>query len=177
MAYTPVPTVNSGDLWTAANHNLYIKDNITALYDMMRAYPVSAKRNAVQSIPSGTVTKLQFDTEVFDPDSCFTTGADAKYTAPVAGYYCVAGELEFSSGAGWDSGEFAGFYIYKNNSSLMTLAGEYQQATHSNAIAIRGTVFVQLAASDYLDFRCSQTAGTRNATSEIYIWRVQSVLA
>lgn len=30
MAYTPVPTVSTGDLWTAADHNTYIKDNFAA---------------------------------------------------------------------------------------------------------------------------------------------------
>jgi hypothetical protein len=30
MAYTTVPTVASGDLWTAANHNTYIRDNFAA---------------------------------------------------------------------------------------------------------------------------------------------------
>ena len=30
MAYTPVPTVATGDLWTAANHNAYIRDNFAA---------------------------------------------------------------------------------------------------------------------------------------------------
>jgi hypothetical protein len=30
MAYTVVPTVATGDLWTAANHNTYIRDNFAA---------------------------------------------------------------------------------------------------------------------------------------------------
>ena len=30
MAYNPVPTVTTGDLWTAANHNTYIRDNFAA---------------------------------------------------------------------------------------------------------------------------------------------------
>ena len=30
MAYTPVPTKNTGDLWSAADHNTYIKDNFAA---------------------------------------------------------------------------------------------------------------------------------------------------
>jgi hypothetical protein len=29
MAYTAVPTVATGDTWTAANHNLYLKDNVS----------------------------------------------------------------------------------------------------------------------------------------------------
>lgn len=30
MAYSPVPTVVTGDLWTASNHNTYIRDNFAA---------------------------------------------------------------------------------------------------------------------------------------------------
>jgi len=30
MAYSPVPTVATGDLWTASNHNTYIRDNFAA---------------------------------------------------------------------------------------------------------------------------------------------------
>ncbi len=30
MAYAPVPTVSVGQLWTAANHNAYIRDNFAA---------------------------------------------------------------------------------------------------------------------------------------------------
>jgi len=30
MAYSPLPTVNTGDPWTAANHNTYIRDNFAA---------------------------------------------------------------------------------------------------------------------------------------------------
>lgn len=30
MSYTPVPTVNTGDLWSASQHNTYIKENFAA---------------------------------------------------------------------------------------------------------------------------------------------------
>ncbi len=30
MSYNPVPTVATGDLWTASNHNTYIRDNFAA---------------------------------------------------------------------------------------------------------------------------------------------------
>jgi hypothetical protein len=32
MAFTSVPTVATGDVWSAANHNQYIKDNFAALW-------------------------------------------------------------------------------------------------------------------------------------------------
>lgn len=31
MTYLPIPTVATGDMWTAANHNTYLKDNLAAL--------------------------------------------------------------------------------------------------------------------------------------------------
>lgn len=31
MSYTVVPTVSTGDVWTASNHNLYIRDNFRAV--------------------------------------------------------------------------------------------------------------------------------------------------
>jgi len=30
MGYTPLPTLATGDIWTAANHNTYIRDNFAA---------------------------------------------------------------------------------------------------------------------------------------------------
>ena len=32
MAYSVVPLVATGDLWTAANHNTYVRDNMTAIF-------------------------------------------------------------------------------------------------------------------------------------------------
>lgn len=31
MSYTAVPTVSTGDVWTASNHNVYIRDNFRAV--------------------------------------------------------------------------------------------------------------------------------------------------
>lgn len=51
MAYSAVPTVATGDLWTAANHNQYIKDNFTALYSRTVSFFVQA--NISNSITPG----------------------------------------------------------------------------------------------------------------------------
>jgi hypothetical protein len=37
MAYTPLPTVVLGDLWTAANHNTFIRDNFSELWKIQAA--------------------------------------------------------------------------------------------------------------------------------------------
>ena len=40
MGYSIVPTVATGDLWTAANHNTYIKDNFAAHQQMLDGIPL-----------------------------------------------------------------------------------------------------------------------------------------
>lgn len=72
MAYSAVPTVATGDLWTAANHNTYIRDNFsagvphifTAKGDMVAAGgSQDAKKVAVGSVG-----------QVLTPDSGETAG-------------------------------------------------------------------------------------------------------
>lgn len=37
MSYIPVPPVNSGDIWSASQHNTYIRDNMSALWPYVNA--------------------------------------------------------------------------------------------------------------------------------------------
>jgi hypothetical protein len=46
MAYSVVPTVATGDLWTAANHNTYIRDNLSALWPYTTAGDLSYASSA-----------------------------------------------------------------------------------------------------------------------------------
>ena len=56
MAYSTVPTVATGDSWSAAQHNTYIRDNFTALWPYTTAgdivYATSA--TAIDRLPIGT---------------------------------------------------------------------------------------------------------------------------
>ena len=52
MSYTPVPTVVTGDLWTAANHNTYVKDNLAALW------PYSAAGDLAVASSASTLARL-----------------------------------------------------------------------------------------------------------------------
>lgn len=49
MAYTAVPTVNTSDSWTAADHNTYIKDNLAYLKTAADTHVIT-----LQVIPFGT---------------------------------------------------------------------------------------------------------------------------
>lgn len=51
-------------------------------------------RNSDQSIPTGTDTIIAFSTDTYDDDNITTTGASAKITPAVEGYYLVIAQTE-----------------------------------------------------------------------------------
>ena len=57
MGYTAVPTVTTGDIWTAANHNKYLKDNFEAgvpgIFDAKGDMIVATGANAGQKLSVG----------------------------------------------------------------------------------------------------------------------------
>ena len=55
MAYTTVPYVNSGNSWSAAQHNTYIKDNFSALWPFTAAgdIAITTASNDMQKIAIG----------------------------------------------------------------------------------------------------------------------------
>lgn len=59
MGYSVVPTVATGDLWTAANHNTYIKDNFAAGVPAL----FSAAGDLVYGSSPGIATRLAIGTE------------------------------------------------------------------------------------------------------------------
>lgn len=58
MAYTPVPVVATGDLWSAADHNTYIRDNFAAgvpdIFTAKGDLCVASGPNAATVLPIGT---------------------------------------------------------------------------------------------------------------------------
>lgn len=58
MAYNPVPTVATGDLWTASNHNTYIRDNFAAgvpdIFTAAGDLAIASGANAASNLPVGS---------------------------------------------------------------------------------------------------------------------------
>jgi hypothetical protein len=58
MAYNPVPTVATGDLWTASNHNTYIRDNFAAgvpdIFTAAGDLAIASGANAATNLPIGS---------------------------------------------------------------------------------------------------------------------------
>jgi len=54
MSYTPVPIVTTGDLWTASNHNTYIRDN----FNQVTPYIVQAAGDLTYASASNSITRM-----------------------------------------------------------------------------------------------------------------------
>lgn len=95
-------------------------------------YKVHAYLAATQSV-TGTAT-IAFDTETFDPNNNFTTGAGANYTAPVTGYYLATVNVGFVAGNN-NVNHTVAFTV--NNVAIPGY-----QATTSGANAAAGRIFL-----------------------------------
>lgn len=97
--YTPVPTVNTGDLWTAANHNTYMRDNFAAgVPDIFTAagqivYATGADAAAALAI-STAYRKLAINAGATAPEWTPRTVLE-KYATPItisSGVATIAGQ-------------------------------------------------------------------------------------
>jgi hypothetical protein len=101
-----------------------------------------------QTISDDTITKITFDTEVYDSDSAF---ASNKFTVPsgAAGKYAIFLNLSLDTGA--DSNmNYAYGYIYKNGSSIRQ-AGIDLRANPGRRNFVSVFSVEDLSASDYIE--------------------------
>ena len=134
---------SSGDQFTLATGA-----KSSFLYPAFEAY-----RNADQtSITSGTATKAQFDTEVFDTDNCYDNSSNYRFTPTVAGKYFVYAALR----AGNTNGSAGNMnqmrtWIYKNGSAYRVSATNFDTGDVHNATETTSTVVDMNGTSDYVE--------------------------
>lgn len=134
---------------------------------------------AAQTINNDTVTIVDFGTVVFDTQSRVTTGAAWKFTARVGGYYSVSATVIFALSAGWEAGEEADLYIYKNGVEYSRLFRLDNIAANTRA-CLTGSDLVYLAATDYLDIRVYQNSDGAIALhnvavlNHVAVWKVEA---
>src|ERR1700756_2549424 len=76
----------------------------------------SAYQNTAQSSVS-TGTTVTFDTELFDPNNNFTTGAGALYTVPVQGVYLFVWRV------GWQTATTDAVFAVNNTTQSLEVDG------------------------------------------------------
>jgi hypothetical protein len=127
---------------------LIYDDSATALRKMTRtnfftAQPTfGAYQSSVQTIPSGTFTKINFQTEEFDTNSNYST-TDMRFTPTVAGYYYFTANIAIASSA-----TNAIISFYKNGSEFKRANYIVNSAVNVNS----GSALISLNGStDYVE--------------------------
>ena len=153
-----VQTVNppSGSVGTAQIADLAVTSGKLASGVLPTNTPAfAAYLGSNQSISNATITKMNYDTEVYDTDSAFDTST-YTFTIPSGG----AGKYFFfarQTVAGAVAGDKNIFYLYKNNSQAALLS---RSVGRGDDDSIQISAFVDASESDYFDIRYYHNFGT-----------------
>lgn len=112
----------------------------------------SAYKSANQTVVTNTLTKVTFDTEVFDTNSNFTS---STFTPTVAGYYQINANIDMAPLAGTLSQATAA--LYKNGSSYLNTYN-YSTITEFTGV-ISGLVYMN-GSTDTLEIYARLTGTT-----------------
>jgi len=127
----------------------------------------SAYQSSAQTLSTGVMTKLQFQTKEFDTASAFDSTTNYRFTPLVAGYYQVSGLLSPNASA-----TVVRVEIYKNGSTIKRLFAGGTASTTGNG----GSALVFLNGStDYVELYGSFAVG-QAATASIEATYFQATL-
>ena len=121
----------------------------------------SAYLSASQNISSGVVTKIQFNTKVFDTNSYYDASTNYRFTPLIAGYYQFNASAIFANTTSYPNIGY--LYLYKNGSQYSRVGinfsggvGAFNDVTPSTSavIYLNGT-------TDYVEVygSCTQASG------------------
>ena len=146
-------------VWDDTNKQFNVYSPGTAAWGRISVRSVAARSHAtaLQTISNNTITALQFPTNDYNNSAVWSSGANTKFTAPVAGIYAAAG------GVCWASAppNFLTFGIRKNGSGTGNPTAATTQigvASTTNQVQNVHDLIV-LAANDYIEFTVSQNSG------------------
>ena len=110
-----------------------------------------ARLTSVQTIATGTYTKLAMDGEDYDSDGKYDHGTNYRFTPTVAGEYFVWIKMRWDTGTDMSAGIVA---LYKNGSRISkSVAPQEYAQTHQLAQT------VTLDADDYIEAYAYQNSG------------------
>ena len=123
------------------------------LNNTMKATPAfEAYRSSNQTISTGTSTKIQYDTEVFDTDSAYDNSTNYRFTPQTAGKYFIFASAQTGSTSDFDDYQIL---IYKNGSTYAQTRVRHHYAENINC-----QVIVDMNGStDYVEGFAYQASG------------------
>ena len=145
MSFTTVPTVATGETWTAANHNQYIKDNFA---DLVAYKGVKVIRTSNQAI-TGALAYVSFDTEDHDEGGFHAGGSPTRLTIPAGagGFYVIYAHVLWAGGTGDNE-----MKIIKNAATILHLTSCGSEAAGTSSYL---SFVEELAAADYIRVGCA----------------------
>ena len=97
-------------------NTILTSDGSGNLTTMKTNYPAfEAYVNTAQNLTDSTTTKIQYDGEVFDTNSCYDNSTNYRFTPTVAGKYFVYVNFKADVNAGNELNDMRGM-LYKNGS-------------------------------------------------------------
>tara|TARA_B110000285_G_C14891219_1_gene498659 strand:- start:49 stop:588 length:540 start_codon:yes stop_codon:yes gene_type:complete len=135
-------TTSSGSGNIAIGSGVTLQSNVPAFEAVMSA-DVDFSRD--------TVTKINFNTEVFDTNSAYDNSTNYRFTVPSgnAGKYYTYLTLGLKTGAS-SNFEYAGIYLYKNGSAERVVWIDLR-AGDGRDIPLNLTTTLDLSVGDYLE--------------------------
>jgi len=122
----------------------------------------SVKHSGNQTIPTGTWTKMTFQTERFDTNADYDNSTNYRFTCPVDGIYCVALSVSFSAthdSLSSTAVHINGSELHRSNSSA--IKNNAQQNVNT-------VVFIKLDATDYIEGYAAHEQGSDDTATADY---------
>jgi len=144
----------------AADRTLYLPSNADGTILTTTYGPTFfARNNNNQTIGSGSTTKVEFDTELWDSDGCYDHSSNYRFTPNLAGYYLIIGNLQLSGMSGT-----MGLNIYKNGSRFVNM-DKNSSGSGGQSLCITSLVAFN-GSSDYVEIYVYQASGSnKNLTN------------
>jgi len=108
---------------------------------------VTVRLNVDQSITRNTITKIQYDTEVFDANGWFDSTTNYRFQPDVSGHYLVIAIIGYGNQGG--TLDMMAGYIYKNGAEHIAQETLYRGA-YTNNFCLSGVVQLN-GSSDYIE--------------------------
>jgi len=140
---------------------------LTGISSVAGTCSFTVDKNGDQTISQNTWTKLTFNTEETDPDSCFNT-TTYEFTAPANGQYYFHGKCQINNLTSQNDYIYIRFYVndaQPSGDATESVTGGYATSAHNRQfITVSGVL--NLSANDEVSLYAYTTAGTRTIASQ-----------
>jgi hypothetical protein len=139
-----------------------IEGRVVALIHKTEARGCRVYRSTTQSINTGTLTALSFDTEVVDTDGCWAVGDPTRLYAQRDGYYAAGGCWEMVSTQNTVASRI--LVLVRVNGTTAVAIGDNHTIANKTAAVGCAVGMIWLSAGDYVEIMALHDEGGARVT-------------